>query len=222
MTTRPLTVEEIKAIDEALLARGKHRDRLFFTLALSTGFRVSELLTLTFSQILNADGQIASEVAISRRWLKGGRGGRARAIRSRRVALSARACAAIADFLATLRTLPARDQFVFASRVGANRPITRCHAFAIVKGLARELGLNATRVGCHSLRKSFAHGVYAASGNDLVLVQQLLAHSSPQTSARYLRREDTQLDACTRSFDPLATPGMVLPSPSENASQLAL
>lgn len=204
MTTRAFTPAEILALDQALLARGKHRDRLFLLLALSTGARVSELLTLTFAQLQDAKGDIAREITISRRWLKGGRGGRARAIRSRRIALSERARGAIATFLASFKIHPLPDRFVFASRVGENRPVTRCHVFAIIKSLARELGLDASRIGCHSTRKTFAHGVYAASGHDLVMTQQLLGHSSPATSARYLRRDEAQLDACARSFDPLA------------------
>jgi integrase len=222
MTTRPLAPEEIIALDRALLARGKHRDRLFFSLALSTGFRVSELLTLQVSQLLDRSGHVAREITISRRWLKGGRGGRARSIRSRRVALSERAREAIAEFLASLSVHPAPDRYVFASRVGDNRPVTRCHLFSIFKTLAREIGLDAARIGCHSTRKSFAQGVYVASGHDLVVVQQLLGHSSPQTTARYLRRDDAQLDACARSFDPLATPGIATPYPADGSLRQAL
>lgn len=208
MRTRAFTPDEILALDQALLARGKHRDRLFLTLSLATGFRVSELLTLTFGQLLDAQGHIAREVTISRRLLKGGRGGRARSIRSRRVALSERAREAIASFLAAHKVHPEADRFVFASRVGVNRPITRCHAFALLKGLARELGLDASRLGCHSTRRTFAHSVYASSGKDLVATQRLLGHTSPTTTARYLQHDENELDGYARSFDPLAAPAV--------------
>lgn len=221
MTTRPFTPAELLALDQALAAGGKHRDRLFLILAVSTGFRVSELLTLTVGQLLDARGDIARDLTISRRWLKGGRGGRARAIRSRRVALSDRARRAIADYLASFKIHPEADRFVFASRVGLNRPITRCHAFAIIKGLARELGFDARRIGCHSARKSFAHGMYATAGNDLVAAQQLLGHSSPVTTARYLRRDEAELDACARSFDPLTTPASASLAPQFREARAA-
>jgi integrase len=213
-TTRALTPEEISRLDQALAARGRHRDRLFLMLAVSTGYRVSELLTLTIGQLLDATGQVAREVTIARRLLKGGRGDRARALRSRRLVLGDRARTAIAAYLATLRLHPTPDTFVFASRKGVNRPITRSHAHHWLKTLARELGLDADRIGCHSTRRTFAKGVYAASGFDLVKVQKLLGHTNPLTTARYLASDEAELDALAQGFDPLVQ----IPAPAAAAS----
>lgn len=204
MTTRPLTPEEITLITRTLADRGQHRDRLFVLLGACTGFRVSELLTLQWSQLVAADGQIVREVTIARRLLKGGRSERARAIRSRRVALGERARDAVADYLATLNCLPTPETHVFASRKGLIQPITRCHATWLLQEAARAAGIDASRVGAHSLRKVFARGVYAGSGCDLVLTQRLLGHTSPLTTARYLQTSDSELDEAVRDFDPLA------------------
>src|SRR5688572_15704020 len=116
-----------------LADRGQHRDRLFVLLGACTGFRVSELLTLQWGQLLDADGQVAREVTVTRRLLKGGRGTRARAIRSRRVALGERAREAVADSIATLPSLPTHETYVFTSRKGLNQPISREHAHYILK-----------------------------------------------------------------------------------------
>jgi len=43
---------------------------------------------------------------------------------------------------------------------------------------------------CHSLRHAFATEVYRESGNDLRLVQELLGHASPRTTARYVLVDD--------------------------------
>lgn len=43
---------------------------------------------------------------------------------------------------------------------------------------------------CHSLRHAFATEVYRESGCDLRLVQELLGHSSPRTTARYVLVDD--------------------------------
>lgn len=205
MVTRPFTPSELSALEQALLARGRHRDRLYLLLGVTTGFRSSELLTLTFGQLTAPDGHVAREVTISRRFLKGGRGGHARSIASRRVALGNRARTAIAQFLSTLSALPAAGAYVFASRKGSNRPITRCHAHFLLKALARELGLEASRLGTHSARKTFANGVFELSGHDLVRTQRLLGHTNPSTTARYISSSTEELDALATGFDPLAT-----------------
>src|SRR5204863_1060931 len=97
-----------------------HRSNAFLVLPVSTWFRVSELLTHHWGQLIAPAGQIAREVTVSRRLLKGGRGGRARAIKSRRVPLGERAREAVADFLDTLPCLPTPEAYVFVSRKGDN------------------------------------------------------------------------------------------------------
>ena len=205
MTTRALTPSEISRLSTALLELNRHRDRLFLLLAVTTGFRVSELLTLRFSQLLTAQGQVAKEVTITRRLMKGGHGVHAKSVRSRRVPLSETARTAVTDHLATLPALPTGDTFVFRSRKGLNRPITRWQAHAIMKTLARSAGLDATRVGCHSTRKTYARGLYDASGHDLIKTQRLLGHANPMTTARYLDTCEAELDTLVLGFDPLAS-----------------
>lgn len=47
----------------------------------------------------------------------------------------------------------------------------------------------------HSLRHAFATEVYRESGHDLRLVQQLLGHTSPRTTARYVLVDDDRARA---------------------------
>jgi integrase len=205
MTTRAFTREEISALDQFLAVRGRQRERLFIILAASTGFRAAELLTLTIGQLLGPQGEVALEISIARKCLKGGRGVHAKGIRSRRIPLGARARAAIADYLASMKVHPTGDTFVFRSRNGTNEPIRRCQAHHLLKGIAREAGLDAARLGCHSARKSFARMVHAAGGNDLVKTQRLLAHASPVTTAKYLETTEAELDAVVLGADPFCS-----------------
>ncbi len=123
MTTRALTDSEITLLDEALVKRGRFRDRALLVMATDTGFRISELLSLTWPQLLSATGEIRQDVTIERAQLKGGAGPRRKVIRSRRVPLSERVRGAIADALGTYGSVPQGP--VFKSRIGENRPITR-------------------------------------------------------------------------------------------------
>ena len=46
--------------------------------------------------------------------------------------------------------------------------------------------LNYDRIGTHSFRKFFATEIYMNNNHDVVLVQQLLQHSSVATTQRYI------------------------------------
>jgi integrase len=212
MTTRAFTPEEISTLDQFLTARGRQRERLFIILAVSTGFRASELLQLTVAQLLGPKGEVAREVSIARKCLKGGRGVHAKGIRSRRVPLGERARGAIADYLVSMKVHPTGDTFVFQSRKGVNQPIGRCQAHHLLKSIAREAGLDAARLGCHSARKSFARMVHAAGGNDLIKTQRLLAHASPLTTSKYLQTTEAELDAVVLGADPFCSAQAAVPA----------
>lgn len=180
------------------------------------GYRITELLTWTVGQVLGPDGSVVREVTVTRADLKGGKGVRKRSVRSRRVVLNERARAVIRDYLASLGTIPPADEYLFRSRTGTNRPITRIQAHRILKGLCRECGIDSTRVSTHSLRKTFVRAVYDASGHDLVRTQRIVQHASPLTTARYLESTQTELDDLVLGLAtpaPTATAATVLPFP---------
>jgi integrase len=205
MTTRALTFDEVAALESALIARRRFRDRAFLVLAVNTGFRVSELLSIKWHQVLTPAGEVAREILIERAQLKGGAGKRRKVVRSRRVPLTERVRGALADLMGQLGTIPTGP--VFRSRVGDGQPITRGQAHRWLKRLAREIGLDGGRIGTHSARKLFAVQVHRASGGDLIKTQRVLGHSSPITTGKYLETSQDELDALVLSLD-------VPPSPS--------
>ena len=54
--------------------------------------------------------------------------------------------------------------------------------------------LGYTNVSTHSFRKWYATDIYEASGHDIVLVQQLLQHSSPNITRRYIGISDEKIE----------------------------
>lgn len=50
-------------------------------------------------------------------------------------------------------------------------------------------------ISTHSFRKWYATDIYNASGHDIVLVQQLLQHSSPMVTRRYIGISDERIEA---------------------------
>lgn len=81
------------------------------------------------------------------------------------------------------------NEYVLESRqksrqTGEAKPITRQRAYGIVKQIAQISGFTG-RVGCHTLRKTFALDYYESSG-DLADVQKILNHSSQAATLHYL------------------------------------
>ena len=208
MTTRALTDAEILLLESALIGRRRYRDRLFLLFAVGTGFRVSEMVSIDWRQLLTVSGEVAREVIVERAMLKGGAGQRRKSVRSRRVPLSERVRGAIADYLGTFQAIP--GGVVFKSRSGDNQAITRGQAYRLMKRLAREVGIDATRLGCHSTRKTFAVRAHRAAQFDLVKTQRIMGHSSPITTALYVQTSQDELDALVLGMD--SAPAVAVPA----------
>ena len=199
MSSRPFSDEEYAASISRLAAESRLRDRLLVTLGCATGFRITELLSLTVGQV--RDGQdVAREVTVARRHLKGGRGAYCRAVRGRRVPLAEPARAAIRDFLTTLGLNPPPERHLFTTSRSGDRPLHRAQAHRILVGITEACGFDATRISTHALRKTFVARVWRASGRDLIKTQRIVGHSSPLTTARYLETDQHELDDLVRSL----------------------
>lgn len=100
------------------------------------------------------------------------------------------------------------DNYIFISRKGDNKPITRQQAYRILNNAAESLGLverdaNGTiivgEIGTHTLRKTFGYHAYK-SGITLELLMDLFNHSSKSQTLRYIGiTEDQKKDVYLQS-----------------------
>lgn len=74
-------------------------------------------------------------------------------------------------------------EFLFKSKKGQNKPITREHAYRILKEAAEVFGLDC--IGCHTMRKTFGYFLYKAT-KDVVTIKEILNHSDISTTLRYI------------------------------------
>lgn len=63
--------------------------------------------------------------------------------------------------------------------------------------------LEITNVSTHSFRKMYATELYEASGHDIQLVSQLLQHSSPTITQRYIAVSPEKIEAALAGYDVL-------------------
>ena len=184
---RPLTKSETERVlahltgDEDLGLR----NATFFTLGLNTGFRVSEMLSITVGDVLQ-HGTIVDAVAVRRAKMKGKGEGRI-------VRLNLKAKAAIATWLDKLKTWGCQDETpLFCSR--ARKPISRVQVWRMFDRAFGAIGLTGT-LGTHCMRKTYAERMYDLLGGDLKQLQGALGHKWITSTSQYLSFKEDRINA---------------------------
>lgn len=195
---RPLTDEEIRRAEKQLGTR----DRALFVLGVRTGFRISELLSLTVGSVYQL-GQIVGAVSVEREHVK-------KQTEGRTVPLHAQARGAVAAWLDELAAQMNTDSAsppdkgklppatpLFPSQKpspdGRPRPITRQQAWRAYKAAFAAVGITG-KTGTHSTRKTFARRVYDKLGRDLVKTQRAMGHRSVSSTISYLECADSEVE----------------------------
>lgn len=177
---RPFTDDEILLVLEELgKTRHAARNRAYFILGLRSGFRISELLSLTIGDVIQ-NGACVEDVTVSRRSMKNKR-------ESRSVPLHPEARIALLAQIHELSKVGLSDPQtpIFLSDRGTNRALSRIRAWEILHEVYAKLKLSG-RIGTHGMRKTFAKKIYQLLEHDLMKTQELMGHKNIQTTIKYL------------------------------------
>lgn len=189
---RALTEEEVSKVSANLLGAAKTRDFALFILGIKSGFRISEILSLTIKDVFQ-NGQIQDRIYVQRRNMKCKNEGRC-------VVVHPDAKAALRVWVNELLQSGASEStYVFKSQKGKNKPITRIHAWNILTTVYEASGLTGA-LGTHSLRKTFADRVYEKLGHDLLKTQRALAHRDIKSTISYLAFKQQDVDEAILSI----------------------
>lgn len=183
--SRPLTRENVKAV---LKATTSIREKTLLTLGFCTGYRISELLSLTVADVCT-DNTIHSHVSVKASNTKTKTG--------RTVLLNSDAKKALVTLVELLKAKGlGTDAPLFLSQKrtinGALKAISRQQAHDLLKALFALIG-EFGNVSTHTLRKSFAARVYEMTGK-LELVQIALGHKSINSTISYLAFNNADVD----------------------------
>jgi integrase len=172
--------EEIARMMQGFQGAFAFRNRAIMSLGIRSGLRISEILSLRIRDVLGAGNSFRDAIYVRRSAMKGKLAGR-------RLPLHPVAKITLGRWLVERRQREGDldlESYIFASRKGVGRPISRstaCHVFAEA---ARCAGLR-EGISTHSMRKWVAMRVYRASGNCLVKTGAVLGHRQIGTTARY-------------------------------------
>lgn len=182
--------EDIARLREYFLNQSL-RNHMLFVVGINIGLRISDLLKLRFSDIMNPDGSYKSEIVLIEQKTKN----TSKKIKRRVFALSPVAVQAIEMYRQSL-TYFSMDLYLFRSESTAqkycynNKPMSPQGVQDILNKAFDDLGLT-TRHGTHMLRKTFAYHVLTGTNDPfertrrLELLQRMFNHSSAAVTLAY-------------------------------------
>ena len=190
---QPLTKEQQEDVLSAfektsVLGHRKHlRNKALFLLALATGFRITELLSLKVADVFDGK-EIRPEICVRGENMKGGKKQEHKS-KARTVDLNP-------DIMEDLLPLVIdRDKkeplFVSQKKTkdGQLKPINRRQAFKIYQSAMKTgAGLKGYGWGTHSPRKTFCERMYEHWDKDIVKTQTSMGHRRVESTICYLNK----------------------------------
>lgn len=154
------------------------RDWMLFVLGINNGLRISDLLALQIEDVKGFD-------RITIREKKTGK--------AKDFPLGDSCKKALSEYI---KATGLTDGPLFPSRKSTGcrgtGAISRQQAYAAINAAARAVGIKAA-IGTHTLRKTFGYWAFQ-QGVDVTRIQQLLNHSAPSVTLRYIGITKDELD----------------------------
>jgi integrase len=185
-TSEPIReTKDVIALIDYFRKRHEFRNYCFLGFGFYTALKVSDLIRLKWRDVYDFDLNVFREhVIIEEKKIK----------RNRKVYMNEYLTSIVMDYLEWLEQLGnpiSADIFLFKSRKGNNKPITRQHAHRIIQEAAESTGISGI-VSCESIRKTFG---YAANklGVSHEVIMDVYNHKSYEIAKRYIGIEQEDL-----------------------------
>ena len=180
-------IRDLKQIEtiKKLLKQKSLRDFCLFTLGINSGLRISDLLSLKVSDVLE-HGKIKDRIRLREK----------KTNKFKDFPISSNTKSALKEYLKTRETAPHEPLFESRKNKGF---LLRQQAYRIINEVAKSVGIK-EKIGTHTLRKTFGYHAYN-NGYDITLIQKLFNHSSPSVTLRYIGITQDEMDDVYLSLD---------------------
>ena len=165
-----LSIQQIKEIYNNL---NDKREKALFGLMCSTGLRICEISTALIEDIKTYNNEMVLFVL-----------GKKRDSKCEYVKLSNQVLEDLKEYIGNRTN---GNIFVSTSNNNNGYGMTTTALRTIIKNIFKRFGLDKDTLSCHSLRRSFAVVSYE-NGSSIYDIQQVLHHSSINTTTRYLKQ----------------------------------
>lgn len=131
--------EKIEQMKIELRKTGE-RNYLLFVFGINVGLRISDIIKLKVRDVLNMYGQMNTHIELREK----------KTNKFKRFKINQKLAEELFQFVRNMNP----DDYIFQSRNGKNKPITRVQAYRILNQVAKNIGI-VEKIGTHTLRKSF-------------------------------------------------------------------
>lgn len=188
------SLDDIMEISKYLIKEKRWRDNMLFIVGINFGLRISDLLTLRFSNIITDTLEFRESFPI---WEKKTRKTRTKK-RNRYITINTAVRDAVTLYLENTPGVCLSD-YMFRSESNRgkseNRPMHRNSVERILKDIGRDLDMP-WHMSTHTLRKTFGFHQMVMSNNDprkLLLLSKMLGHSSLAITMQYIGITDDEI-----------------------------
>jgi len=180
-------IRDLKKIEtiKKLLKQQNLRDYCLFVVGINSGLRISDLLKLTVSDVIDGN-KLKDRIRLREK----------KTNKFKDFPLSDNAKSALKEYLKTREYTTNEPLFLSRKNKGF---LLRQQAYKIINNVAKEVGIK-EKIGTHTLRKTFGYHAYN-NGYDITLIQKLFNHSSPSVTLRYIGITQDELDDVYLSLD---------------------
>lgn len=154
------------------LKKNGTRDYLLFIFGINVGLRISDIIKLKVKDVMDYNRQMKTHIEIKENKTR----------KIKRFKLNTAVAQELYQYINNMDF----EEYIFKSRNGENKPITRIRAYVILNEAGKKCGIE--EIGTHTLRKTFGYHHYKQF-NDVALLQTIFNHSSPSITLRYIRNK---------------------------------
>lgn len=159
------------------------RNYVMFMFGIYSGLRISDILKLSVRDVRDRMGRVKDHVYI--RENKTGK--------EKKFIVNSELQKILTDYVYKKQ----EHEYLFKSRIGWNKPITREQAYLILRQAAIQFGLE--NIGTHTLRKTFGYHLYQAT-RDIVTIQLILGHRHVSDTLRYIGIDQERKDNIVKNL----------------------
>ena len=167
-------IAELKKI----LRQQSYRNYILFVLGINTGLRISDMLQIKVEDVRGKTHIVLKEQKTSK---------------NKKFLINSNLSRELNDYIEDMGD----PEYLFQSRIGQNKPLSRFQAYRIFSEAGRKAGLES--IGCHSTRKTFGYHHYKKN-KDVALLQKLFNHSSPSITLDYIGITQDIMDESIEKF----------------------